>query len=100
MLFQELTNTESKTENDAPKISTKAMKNRIEKRLKRKAAAKDILTNAFGDPMIPTIDGQWTEVFTTGQSNAGGFYECIRDKHEKIDNMYLATWILPTMPKC
>ena len=93
-LFKDFVKSESKTENSKPKISEKTLKNRIEKRLKRKVAAKEILQESFGDLLIPSADGQYTEVFTTGQSNAGGFYEAIRDKHGTIDDMYLATWIM------
>jgi hypothetical protein len=60
------------------------------KRLMRKEAAAEILDSIGGVPK----PGEFVDVLTNGQSNAGGFYEVLRDKWGKVECLTLATWII------
>jgi hypothetical protein len=60
------------------------------KKLLRKEAAAEILTQCGGLPKT----GCSIEIITNGQSNAGGFYEVIRDIWGKVDTLCIATWII------
>lgn len=75
-----------------PKSAQKTLsENRAEvKKLMRKEAAQEILDAIGGIP----APGVFVDVVTNGQSNAGGFYEVIRDTWGKVDEICLATWII------
>lgn len=60
------------------------------KKLLRKEAAAEIIDFMGGLPK----QGEFYEILTNGQSNAGGFYEVIRDKWGKVEKLALATWII------
>lgn len=60
------------------------------KKLLRKEAAQEIINQMQGMPKA----GQFFEVLTNGQSNAGGFYEVIRDSWNVVHELNLATWII------
>jgi hypothetical protein len=61
-----------------------------QKKLTRKQAAAEILDEIGGIPK----PGEFADVLTNGQSNAGGFYEVIRDKWGKVEFLAIATWII------
>lgn len=60
------------------------------KKLLRKEAAKEILDSIGGIPK----PGESFDVLSNGQSNAGGFYEAIRNEWETIEHICIATWII------
>lgn len=66
--------------------SAKAM----QKKLLRKEAAAELLDSFGGIPK----PGEFYDVLTNGQSNAGGFYEVIREKWGKVEEACIATWII------
>lgn len=72
------------------KVSAKTQLKQFNKKLQKKAAAAEIMESI--DYQI--AEGEAINVFTAGQSNAGGFYEVMRDKYEYIDELVMATWII------
>lgn len=60
------------------------------KKLLRKEVAAQILESIGGIPQ----QGQFVDVLANGQSNAGGFYEAIRDRWSRVEKLTLATWII------
>lgn len=63
---------------------------------KNKAAAKKLMRKETAAELIgklPAI-GESLELITNGQSNAGGFYEVIRDTWGKVEHLAVATWII------
>jgi hypothetical protein len=66
-------------------------KNKSEqKKLLKKEEAAAILESIGGVPK----PGTFVDVISNGQSNAGGFYEVLRDKWGKVKHLTLATWII------
>jgi len=61
-----------------------------QRKLMRKESAAEIISDIGGLPKM----GHFAEILTNGQSNAGGFYEVIRDQWGKVDCLVLATWII------
>jgi hypothetical protein len=62
----------------------------MQRKLLRKEAASEIIQSIGGIPK----PGEFAEVLSNGQSNAGGFYEVIRDTWGKVEYLALATWII------
>jgi len=60
------------------------------KRAMRKENAKQIIADIGG---IPKINESF-DILANGQSNAGGFYEVIRDTWGKVDCLCVATWMI------
>lgn len=60
------------------------------KNLLRKQNAKEIINMIGGLPQ----DGYSVDLITNGQSNAGGFYEVIRDSWGTVDMVCISTWII------
>lgn len=74
--------------NSARKV---ASKNKADaKKLMRKEVAAEIINSFSGLPK----PGESYEIVTNGQSNAGGFYETIRDIWGKVEYLTIATWIV------
>lgn len=71
-------------------ISQKAILKQEQKALLRKEAANEIFAGIGGIPALGTS----VDIITNGQSNAGGFYEHIRDQWGHVDMLCLATWII------
>ena len=61
-----------------------------QKKLIRKEAALDIINQCGGLPKSK----EFIDVIVNGQSNAGGFYEAIRDIWGKVEYLAIATWII------
>jgi hypothetical protein len=74
---------------DKPRISEKAKMRSKNRAFLRKENAENII-NEIGQ----IKEDESYELITNGQSNAGGFYEVIRDKWESVDELLLATWII------
>jgi hypothetical protein len=75
---------------DAPMVSRVRKNKAITKQGLRKESAKEILTKAGGLPVNNTS----FDCITNGQSNAGGFYEVIRDEWGQVECLCIATWII------
>lgn len=77
---------------DKPKTakSRKAELKQEQAAMMRKEEAGKILESIGGIPM----PGVSVDILTNGQSNAGGFYEVIRDKWGHVSHLCLATWII------
>jgi hypothetical protein len=66
-------------------------KNKAEqKRMMKKEEAAAILAAVGGVP----APGEFCDIISNGQSNAGGFYEVLRDRWGKVKHLALATWII------
>lgn len=63
---------------------------------KNKAAAKKLMRKETAAELLGKLpaQGESLELITNGQSNAGGFYEVIRDTWGKVQHLALATWII------
>lgn len=63
---------------------------------KNKAAAKKLMRKETAAELLGKLPatGESIELITNGQSNAGGFYEVIRDTWGKVEHLSLATWII------
>lgn len=73
--------------------SAKAIKARLkqeQKALIRKEEAAKIIRSIGGIPEL----GVSVDILCNGQSNAGGFYEVIRDQWGYVNHLCLATWII------
>ena len=77
-------------EKDKKALLTKSELKIFEKKTRLKSNADDILKSF---DYIPK-EGEAHSIFTSGQSNAGGFYECYRDKFSYVEELVLATWII------
>lgn len=73
-----------------PKLSARAINKRKAKEQLRKEVAKDIIKNIGGIPK----KGESFDILANGQSNAGGFYEVIRDEWGQVECLCVATWII------
>lgn len=60
------------------------------RKLMRKEVAAEIMKAIGGCPK----PGEFIDILTNGQSNAGGFYEVLRDQWGKVEYLALATWII------
>lgn len=68
-------------------------------KIKLKKANKDLLRKEEAKEIISSIGGipkkeESFDIITNGQSNAGGFYEVIRDEWKGVDCLCVATWII------
>lgn len=70
--------------------SVKQQLKQAEKALLRKEEASAIITGIGGIP----AHGVSVDILCNGQSNAGGFYEVIRDQWGYVNHLCLATWII------
>jgi hypothetical protein len=83
-------------DNDEKDISTTHMPDARKAASKNKAIAKRMMRKEVASDIIATLPaiGESFECITNGQSNAGGFYEVIRDRWGKVDELCIATWIM------
>lgn len=72
------------------RVSAAAQAKREAKALMRKEEAAEIIKQIGGIPK----PGESIDILCNGQSNAGGFYEVIRDQWESVDCLCIATWII------
>lgn len=75
---------------EKPKVSGAYSVKAEGKKLLRKETAAEIFRQIGGIPK----PGQSFDILTNGQSNAGGFYEVIRDEWKIIEYVCIATWII------
>lgn len=77
-------------------IATTHMPNARKVVSKNKAAAKKLMRKETAAELLGKLPatGESLELITNGQSNAGGFYEVIRDTWGKVEHLALATWII------
>ena len=75
---------------EKPKVSAKTLAKQQAKAQLRKEVAKDIIKNIGGIPK----KGESFDILCNGQSNAGGFYEVIRDEWKTVECLCVATWII------
>lgn len=73
-----------------PILSKKSELKKAQRQLLRKEVAKQIIVDIGGIPS----KGSSVDVITNGQSNAGGFYEVIRDEWGEVNELVIATWII------
>lgn len=72
------------------KVSLATLAKQEARKQMRKETAKEIIQNIGGIPK----KGESFDILANGQSNAGGFYEVIRDEWDTIDCMCIATWMI------
>lgn len=75
---------------EKPKTGKKESPKTKAKRAMRKQSAKEIFEKIGGIPK----NGESFDILANGQSNAGGFYEVIRDKWGTVDCLCVATWMI------
>ena len=75
---------------ESPKVSKSYRTKSKSKNLLRKENAKEIIERIGGLP----LKDESVDLITNGQSNAGGFYEVIRDKWGTVNDLCIATWII------